>query len=462
MSSDVYTTSTVKDYQIEFYQVTNGNNSSNFYRQYCTWSLSDVVYEGSPALHWIKTVFIKPLLNNETQASSDMSVTILTMSIDAYVDHNGNILSGEQSFGPGNMPVYSQVGLSGDQYLIEQDPILAGLRYNRELQYIGIENVTITTGTFECKKYLFSFNNGSSYYRYNYWIPTDSSVPIKLSLDIERPNDVQHHEGLVLNYALGIKTPAQVVAPIVAGVGIGLFGNIITRIMGFLFDGVKSLTQKSLSDMETKLLNIRPRREKSSVIFGISTMEIVIGAFAAIVLGMASLYTKIASGFMFLSIENILLFIAAAALTVILHELAHILVAYLFKTDTEMRFWGIGTLALIVTTLGLGFVFGQPMRTLINKEDTLGKRKVGLISLAGPIASFLTIILFILMMLQGGFLAELGIRGIPISIVLSVYSLLPFKPMEGRDIWKWKKSVWVITFIPFLILSLAILIFIIP
>jgi hypothetical protein len=290
----------------------------------------------------------------------------------------------------------------------------------------------------------------------------DASAPVKLALDIERPNDVEHHEGWVTNYPLDIKTPEQVAVPIVAGVGIGLFGNIITRSFGLFFDGLKSLIQKSMSDIETKLFKIRAREGKPSLIFGISIMEIFIGAFTAIVLGTAALYTKIVSGLLFLSIENILLFIAAAALTVILHEFAHISVAYLFKTDTEMRFWGIGTMALIITTLCFGFVFGQPMRTLINKEDNLGKRKVGLISLAGPIASFLTIILFIFMMLHGGFLAQIGIRGIPICIVLSVYSLLPFKPMEGLDIWKWSKIVWVVTFVPIFIFCIAVLIFVIP
>jgi Zn-dependent protease len=46
------------------------------------------------------------------------------------------------------------------------------------------------------------------------------------------------------------------------------------------------------------------------------------------------------------------------------------------------------------------------------------------------------------------------------NLLSAVYSLTPFNPMDGNKVYRWKKALWAVTFVPMLLLYLGITIFV--
>jgi Zn-dependent protease len=96
---------------------------------------------------------------------------------------------------------------------------------------------------------------------------------------------------------------------------------------------------------------------------------------------------------------------------------------------------------------------------MINNMDRLEKKKVAVISLAGPIISLMAAMAFLAIMAFGGSWAFIGINGLPVCMVAAVYSLLPIDPMEGKKVWNWNKMIWMAVFIPAIIGYIAMLVY---
>jgi YVTN family beta-propeller protein len=249
------------------------------------------------------------------------------------------------------------------------------------------------------------------------------------------------------------------VAAVVVGTVISFFGVLLSKFLNILLAGVKSITQRWSSVKEVKIFGIMANAFKKPVLFNVSLIEMIVSIFSVALLGLIFLYVYKKLSFIWI---NIALFIVIAGVTWLLHELAHYYFAMHYGSKTELRFWGIGTLALIVTSLLFGVVFGQPARTMINETDKLEKRKNGIISLAGPAISLIISIIFLLVIIYGGNRNYIGMIGFPISMVACVYSLLPFEPMEGKAVFTWNSWIWGIVFIPSLLLYLGMIILILP
>lgn len=235
-----------------------------------------------------------------------------------------------------------------------------------------------------------------------------------------------------------------------ARLGLGSQGDEIFKIG-------KSHVAKAFSDKEKNIMGVIAERGVA-VAFGLSRNEIRVAVASALVLGLATMYTKLG-----LTIDpvSVLEFVLIAGIAAVAHDLGHRFVAGRFNAETEYKFWKIGTLIVIATSL-LHMPFAQPSRTIINEprdpdKPRLTLQEKGLIYLAGPAVSFGFVLLFAAMIPLGGTLADIGVTGISLNLLAAVYNLMPFWPMDGDHIRKWNPGLYLLIFLPSLALFLVIL-----
>jgi len=138
----------------------------------------------------------------------------------------------------------------------------------------------------------------------------------------------------------------------------------------------------------------------------------------------------------------------AVSLGFIFHELGHRIVARKFGYFAEYVMWPKGLMIAIGSSL-LGFVFAAPGAVMIYPRATawgmfiMDRRKIGLISLAGPATNAgLAVVFLLLDSLYPSLLFALGMR---INVWLAVFNLIPFGPLDGAKIFFWSKSAWLIS-----------------
>ena len=61
----------------------------------------------------------------------------------------------------------------------------------------------------------------------------------------------------------------------------------------------------------------------------------------------------------------------------------------------------------------------------------------------------------------GGMAATIGGVGASMNLLTATYAMMPFDPMDGRKVYKWKKWAWAAMFVPMLVLYFVLIIFII-
>ena len=140
-----------------------------------------------------------------------------------------------------------------------------------------------------------------------------------------------------------------------------------------------------------------------------------------------------------------LMSIVAVSLGFVLHEIGHRFVARRFGCFAEYTMWPTGLILAVVVSF-FGFVFAAPGAVMIYpKSDaggraTLTKRKVGLISITGPVMNLCLALVFIL--LNTAYPMLLFSLGARINIWLAVFNLIPFGPLDGAKIFRWHKGAW--------------------
>jgi hypothetical protein len=161
-----------------------------------------------------------------------------------------------------------------------------------------------------------------------------------------------------------------------------------------------------------------------------------------------------------LKIDIFVTWIIISAIVVIVPKAIQYIVAGKKGILAEYRLWWGGILIMILTTVIFRYVFGQPVRTEIEREDECDKKKLAIVMLAGPLVSILLSSIFLVMYLMKGTYASLGLMGLEMSLLTSVVTFLPISPMDGERVYVWNKIIWAVIFFPVLFVYSYFLIFI--
>ncbi|MFC5136342.1 MULTISPECIES: metalloprotease [Haloferacaceae] len=142
----------------------------------------------------------------------------------------------------------------------------------------------------------------------------------------------------------------------------------------------------------------------------------------------------------------------------LLHEIAHKVVAVRYDQVAEFRADN-GMLFLAVASSLLGFIFAAP--GAVHHRGRLTPGEHGRIALAGPVVNLLLVLVFVPVLYAGTLLgsevlALVGERGIAINVFLAAFNLVPYGPLDGRTVMGWSRVVWVVAFVPSVLLTVLL------
>ncbi len=232
------------------------------------------------------------------------------------------------------------------------------------------------------------------------------------------------------------------------------FGMIEEFVTGYLKSHVAWKLFKVMGKMEPEK-GIAQERQK--LLFGFHYFELAAIVFASVVLGITFM---IAGKLDLLRPDLVLLYVVFAGLVLIVDDLTHRYVAKRYKAVTEYQFWLLGSVIMFVTAFFFGSVFALPARTVINDTEKMSKKQRAIIYGAGPLMSFLIFVAFLALIPLGGGLVGLATLGASMHLLSAVYSFMPFDPMDGNKVYKWRRPVWLLAFVPLLVLYFAMVIWV--
>lgn len=262
-------------------------------------------------------------------------------------------------------------------------------------------------------------------------------------------------------------TPASLVVPeaavpvvaVTTGISLAMVSNFFMtnidklfslKLFGFARDFLGEHTLQSVDEYETKKRKITVRTGKKTI-FGLTHAEIAVAFIGSILIGVA---TVIALRDPF-SITEIAIYIIAGGIAVTLHEFGHRYAAHRKNVATEVKFWELGAVTMFLTGWFTGSVFAQPQRTIIDEKGVEERSKQGekipvevQISLAGPLVNLGIAVITIPFLFVGGEVTKVASIMLMMTLLLAVYHLMPFNPMDGKAIAKWNKGVLAAILIP--------------
>lgn len=145
-------------------------------------------------------------------------------------------------------------------------------------------------------------------------------------------------------------------------------------------------------------------------------------------------------------LQNIFLAAVTVGVGFLLHELGHKIVAQRygcfaeFRSDTMM-------LGLALITSFFGFIFAAPGAVMI--AGHVSRERNGKISLAGPLVNISLALLFLAsaLLVKEGFLGSLFAFGFFINTWLAIFNMLPLWILDGKKVWAWNKTLYIITMV---------------
>jgi hypothetical protein len=217
-----------------------------------------------------------------------------------------------------------------------------------------------------------------------------------------------------------------------------LAATVISMLLLVLFNLVWNVLAFKAADIGRKGKKVG---EGAMVVNGINLTEAVAIVGASVILGlsMSWQYFGLGKGFVpWLAVNSIVCLFAALT-----HEIAHMLMARVFKIKVEYRFWPFGSLLTLLSSY-LGNAFSVQGFLLEEIPEGVEKWKVGLMKLSAPLISAIIMIVFALMNLSSPNPLYKIIYSI--SGVWAMAEILPFGALDGKDIKDWNRDVWYLAF----------------
>jgi len=227
-------------------------------------------------------------------------------------------------------------------------------------------------------------------------------------------------------------------------VHIGSLAQFGAKVAKFFADLAGGHAVEKVSDKEIEAREIKAERRERPF-FGLSAAEILVLEAAVIMVAVAFLLADRAA----LTLQMVLIYILVGAVSVILHDFAHRYFARRYGHETDIQFWGLGTVIMFLTAWLYGNAFAQSYRNVIERDENAEEnRELGIEMVAGPVISIILMLVFLFMVPFGGVWAIAGGLGFTINLITVVYSLMPISTMDGSAIWKWNRALYLVLFIP--------------
>jgi Zn-dependent protease len=136
-----------------------------------------------------------------------------------------------------------------------------------------------------------------------------------------------------------------------------------------------------------------------------------------------------------------------AGLGIVIHELAHRVVARRFGSEAHFVASEPSWLLLPIAVAFVGFFVAAPGAVWTSGQ--LGVRKHGIVALAGPVSNL--VLAFIFLLLEP-LLSPLGLWweqaigvGYSINAFLGLFNMIPVDPIDGAKVWRWDKVAFGVT-----------------
>ncbi len=143
--------------------------------------------------------------------------------------------------------------------------------------------------------------------------------------------------------------------------------------------------------------------------------------------------------------------LSTVGISFLIHELSHKVIAQRYGAWAEFRMNPFMLILMLILVYELGLLFAAPGAVMIYGGH-IGKRENGRISLAGPLSNLLLALAFFPLLFESGILYDIGRFGVIINIALALFNLIPFGVFDGRKVWAWSKSVYIVVTITALVL----------
>ena len=129
------------------------------------------------------------------------------------------------------------------------------------------------------------------------------------------------------------------------------------------------------------------------------------------------------------------------------------------EVRTEFKVWLYGVIAFLVSGLLFLVPFAGPSRSVYQCGE-ISKKTKGLLVLSKMLLFLALSIPFSLLFLLG--FKTVGDTGLLIILTTIFYSLIPIKPLDGKEIFDFDKRVWSVTFVPVLLLFFGWVLHLLP
>jgi Zn-dependent protease len=152
----------------------------------------------------------------------------------------------------------------------------------------------------------------------------------------------------------------------------------------------------------------------------------------------------------------------------ILHELAHKFTAqrYGYVADYEASPTGLFLALGLSFITGGGFVFAAPGAVMIREKNTpygyydhiQAEKELAYISVSGAVVNLLLAIMFLIALLftTDPLVSKVLRMSAFINVFLAGFNMIPFGPLDGAKVWRYKPVLWGLVGIPAIILFLFI------
>jgi Zn-dependent protease len=145
-------------------------------------------------------------------------------------------------------------------------------------------------------------------------------------------------------------------------------------------------------------------------------------------------------------VNNLPLSFLAIATAFVCHEIAHKYMGQKYGYWSEFRMFPQGLLFALFLGVAVGIVFAAPGAVQIFGNPT--REESGKMAAAGPATNLaISGVSTLLFFSSSGYLGYLFFFIAYINAFLAFFNLLPFGPLDGMKIFRWKKEVWILLLI---------------